>query len=411
MRQAFEKAAQVYEGVKKSVQEKWDGFKKKFEGAKSEMSQEVMNAKSPDDLIALGKKLQEQGEALKIEEQGVKQEGAGEDEKYEAGKKEMMDADYEEGHEMNKAFDENKAAEETAKEKARIAEEDRLRAEDEAVKLAEIRAKINGESAPIEKPQEKSEPTTVENAEQIKTPEESQYEFFKGTLKFDETGKMDSIFSKLRDNPIVMLEAYKKNPENLHWVSKRLSKDPEFVKQMEALGAGVKDGALKKTDFAFSFDDVDTNEKPTREGFEKAKSEAIAFNLARGSRSLEEMGVDKDSARAAIKDGVLKSLNYFGNGNTFDNQEQIKKAMEAIGEDMDEIINDPEVRKQIVDRAIPRMCSHISSDRSSFKWIDGLLNNLSKTFKVTKSEWEQATRSEWGGNSVREYVNSPERSF
>ncbi len=160
MRQAFEKAAQVYEGVKKSVQEKWDGFKKKFEGTKSEMSQEVMSAKSPDDLIALGKKLQEQGEALKVEEQGVKQEEAGEGEKYEVGKKEMMDADYEEGHEMNKAFDENKAAEEAAKEKIRIAEEDKLKAENEAAQLAEIRAKINGGGV-----EATAEPVNLEKAE------------------------------------------------------------------------------------------------------------------------------------------------------------------------------------------------------------------------------------------------------
>ena len=275
--------------------------------------------------------------------------------------------------EMNKAFDENKAAENAALEKARVAEEDRLQAEKEAAQLVAIRAKLSGESvAQMEKTQGVVASAEVENAEQIKTPEESQYEFFKGTLKFDENGRMNSIFSKLRDNPKVMLEAYKKNPENLHWVSKRLSQDPEFVKQMEALGAGSKDGTLKKTEFARSFDEVDVNEKPTREGFEKAKMEAVGFNLARGSRSLEEMGVDKELARAAIKDGILKSLDYFGNGNTFDSEGQIKKAMEAIGGDIEEIRNDPEIRKQIVESAIPRMCSHISNDKSSREWIGGL---------------------------------------
>ncbi len=38
------------------------------------MSQEILNAKTPEDLIAIGKKLQEQGETLKVEGEGVKQE-------------------------------------------------------------------------------------------------------------------------------------------------------------------------------------------------------------------------------------------------------------------------------------------------------------------------------------------------
>jgi len=54
-REAFGGVVQTLEKVKKSVQEKWDGFKKKFEGTKTELSQEVMGAKSPEDLIALGK--------------------------------------------------------------------------------------------------------------------------------------------------------------------------------------------------------------------------------------------------------------------------------------------------------------------------------------------------------------------
>ena len=45
MRKAFEAAAKTYEAVKKSVQEKWEGFMKKFEGTKTELSREIMDAK------------------------------------------------------------------------------------------------------------------------------------------------------------------------------------------------------------------------------------------------------------------------------------------------------------------------------------------------------------------------------
>lgn len=413
--------ASVFEKVKKTVQEKWEGFKKKFESAKSEMSQEVLSAKTPDDMIATGKKLQEQGEVLKTEEEGVKKEEVDEardeadieNKSFDERKvKEKMETEHGEAIEMNKEFDEAKIAEEKAKEKAELAEDARLSAEADAAKAAELLEKIK--SGKLESvPAEKGEAVKVENVEQIKTPEESQYEFFKGTLEYDEDGKMNSIFNILRDNPIVMLEAYKKNPENLHWVSKRLSKDPEFVKQMETLGAGTrKDGTLGgDRNSPGEFSAVDTNKKPTQENFEKVRLKAVAFNLARGSRSLEEMGVDKDLARAAIKDGILKSLNYFGNGNIFDNQEQIKKATEAIGVDMKEIISDPDVRKEIVENAIPRMCSYIAGDRSSFELIDKLLNNLSKTFNVTKSEWEKAAQSPWGGNNVHSYLDSRARGF
>lgn len=400
---------QALEGVKKSVQEKWDGFKKKFEGAKSELSQEVMSAKSPEDLIALGKKLQAQGEALQLEEDGVKQEEA-QGEGLEANKAEMIKADQIEGFEMNETFDETKAAEAAAKEKMRVAEETAAIAEAEATQLAAVRAKLSGESVKAEEApaQERTEPVAAENIEQVKTPEESRYEFFKGSLKFDENGKMNSIFTILRDNPIVMLEAYKKNPENLSWVSKRLSKDPKFIDQMKALGAGVKkDGTLAGSKYTAmeGFRDVDANEKPTQEGFEKAKLEAVAFNLAKGSRSLEEMGVDKDFARTAIKDGLLKSLEYFGNGNTFDNLEQIKRAMESIDGDAEEMINDPDVRKKIVENAIPRMCGHINQDNSA-KWVGKCLTNLEETFNVTKSEWDQAEQNPVSGDSVRRYRNS-----
>ena len=102
MRQAFETAAKVYEDVKKTVAKKWEVFKNNFEGTKSAMAQEVMKAESPEDLIATGKKLMEQGEALKKEQQDVKQEELGEDSKYETGKSEMMDSARDEADLMNK---------------------------------------------------------------------------------------------------------------------------------------------------------------------------------------------------------------------------------------------------------------------------------------------------------------------
>jgi len=162
-RQMFEGVQKAYEIVKKTVAEKWEAFKNKFEGTKSEMANEVMKAESPEDLIATGKKLQEQGEALKLEQESVKQEEAGEDQKHEAAETEMKNELHGEANEMNKEFDANKAAEEAALEKARIAEEDRLQAVAEAEQLAAVRAKLNGESVEAPVAQESAEPVVVEN--------------------------------------------------------------------------------------------------------------------------------------------------------------------------------------------------------------------------------------------------------
>lgn len=164
MRVAFEKVAKAYEVAKESVKNKWENFKKKFEGTKSEMSQEVMNAKSPDELIDLGKRLQKKGEALKTEEEAAKQEES-EEKRLEAEKSGIIEGAHEEAlkdnlkfdidkaHgealEENKAFDEAKAAkaaEEEAKRKAEIAELDRLQAEKDTKKAAEILEKIKGSS-------------------------------------------------------------------------------------------------------------------------------------------------------------------------------------------------------------------------------------------------------------------------
>jgi hypothetical protein len=446
MKQTFEKATQIYEGIKKSIQEKWDGFKKKFEGTKSKISQEVINAKSPDDLIALGKKLQEQGETLKNEEQNMKQEKSSKDGKYETKKKEMLDADHKETYEINKTFNENKTTEEMIKEKARIAEKNRLETKNKTKQLAEIRAKLNGDGsekvaqnkAENKEPQkdrqqevnDNNQESTVENAEQKNTPEKKQYERFikdqyeryKGIIKFSEDGELHTIFTKLSDNPIIMLEACKKNPDNIRYISERLSKDPEFVeqiKQIKALSSYIKDGTISGFNF-YNTDMKSTQAQEKQEEFEKAKLEAIAFNLARGSRSLEEMGVDKNTARIAIKEGILKSLHYFGlkkfkDIKLFNNPKQIERAMKAIGGNIEEIINDPEIRNRIIEKTIPEMCNRVNRSIDSekdkdFEKLDNSLTILSKTFKLTDSEWKQAMRSgRVKENSVHNYFYSPKR--
>ncbi len=163
----------AFEKVKKTVQEKWEGFKKKFESVKSEMSQEVLSAKTPDDMIATGKKLQEQGEALKMEEESVKQEemdeardeADAENVKFNERKSgEKAEAERDEAIEMNKDFDKAKIAEEKAKENAKIAEEARLSAEADAAKAAELLEKIKSGKLGTA-PEEKGEAMKVENAE------------------------------------------------------------------------------------------------------------------------------------------------------------------------------------------------------------------------------------------------------
>ncbi len=170
MRKTFEAAAQAYENVKKTVQEKWEAFKNKFEGTKTGMSQEVLSAKTPEDLIALGKKLQEQGEALKLEEESVKQEDTNNAHNEALGEIKMQT----EAWDDNKQFDENKAAEKAENERAaaeqlvteqaeaqRVAAEEQAaheqyvqqQTENEETRLAEIRAKLSGEeSATVESP-------------------------------------------------------------------------------------------------------------------------------------------------------------------------------------------------------------------------------------------------------------------
>ena len=147
MRQAFEAATKVYETVKKSVREKWEAFKNKFEGTKTEIAQEVLKAESPEDLIATGKKLQEQGEALKLEQESIKREEVGE-EKLEGDKNAIIENAHEEALIENEKFDETKVVEKAEAE--RVAAEEQAAHEEyvkqteanEQAKIAELREKL-----------------------------------------------------------------------------------------------------------------------------------------------------------------------------------------------------------------------------------------------------------------------------
>jgi hypothetical protein len=157
MRQVWEAASNAYEKVKKSVQEKMEAFRNRFEGTKSEMVKQVIDAQSPEDLIAAGKKLQEQGEALRIQEQEARiedgevsaklseKEGVESQMLDEATREnEVFNADREAESERLEYEKEVKAQEEA--DMAKQIEMDNLLAEKEAAQLAEIRTKLNGES-------------------------------------------------------------------------------------------------------------------------------------------------------------------------------------------------------------------------------------------------------------------------
>jgi len=103
---------------------------------------------------------------LQLEEEGVKQE-EGRGENLEMDKVEMIKTDQVEGFEMNETFDETKAAEEAAKETARIAKEAAAIAEAEATQLAAVRSKLSGESVKTETApaSESVESSNLENAD------------------------------------------------------------------------------------------------------------------------------------------------------------------------------------------------------------------------------------------------------
>lgn len=298
---------QALEGVKKSVQEKWDGFKKKFEGAKSELSQEVMSAKSPEDLIALGKKLQAQGEALQLEEDGVKQEEA-QGEGLEANKAEMIKADQIEGFEMNETFDETKAAEAAAKEKMRVAEETAAIAEAEATQLAAVRAKLSGESVKAEEApaQESTESVAVEDAEPT----------------IEKAQEAESIDPVELNNRIINMPHHKRQEaiENL------------TQEEMHAVAKNIADGSWEHTfDFLNNF-----NNKP-----EIIKQPEIIAHF--------KERLSSGNAHLYTIDRILSVL-----------PESSKE----------EVLNDPSVRKGLVESASRAMrTSRDRSDRESFSKV------------------------------------------
>lgn len=124
-RKAFEGVAQAYQEVKKTIKDNLESFMKKFEGTKSEASQEAMDAKTPEDLRVLGKKLMERADALETEQKELKKE--------QAEGKEMA-------AETGKEYDEEV---ETQKAEARQLEIDRENKEGEdAARAAELLKKI-----------------------------------------------------------------------------------------------------------------------------------------------------------------------------------------------------------------------------------------------------------------------------
>jgi len=182
----FEGVKNVAEKITQGAKEMRKKFSEKFENAKKELADKIMGAKSPEDMIALGKKLQEQGEILKAEEAGVKQEELSEDqdeaiemntafdkdkahgEALEMNAEFKKDKDHEEALGINKEIDEAKAAEAKAQEQAKFAEEVRLSAEADAKKAALLLEKIQSGNLTSEiKSTENAEPVKQESAERI----------------------------------------------------------------------------------------------------------------------------------------------------------------------------------------------------------------------------------------------------
>jgi len=134
----------AFKSVKKSVQEKWSDFMKKFETTKVEILHEVINAKTPEELVVLGKKLQEEGKALEAEESSIKSEEL----KEKAHEEEVRVAEAKKAEKLRlEAEATTKAAEEErlrveAEAKAKAEEAERLRLAQEArIKLEEIERK------------------------------------------------------------------------------------------------------------------------------------------------------------------------------------------------------------------------------------------------------------------------------
>ncbi len=158
MKESFEKTKQTYENIKDKVKEKWETFKNRFESFKDEKSKEILNAESPDEMIEIGKKIQEEGETLKAEEESLSKEEAD------------MESDNESVGEDREAQEESVRETEADLEKEKMELEERRKASEKAdqEEADKILAKLKGEEVEGSEgiPQEGEQETTkAENME------------------------------------------------------------------------------------------------------------------------------------------------------------------------------------------------------------------------------------------------------
>jgi len=146
---------QAYDKVRESISKKLEDFKKKFETSKTEMSQEMMKAETPEDMIALGKKLQEQGEALKVEEASANEETKNEDFAGEMAKEDDLEIEHQKAERQGEENLGAEMAKDTENEiAAKELEELKLKDETESAEKAEaILSKLNGEEGGWQKKQ------------------------------------------------------------------------------------------------------------------------------------------------------------------------------------------------------------------------------------------------------------------
>lgn len=169
----FEGVKNVAEKIKQGAKEMREAFMQKFEKSKKELAEKVLGAKSPEDMIALGKKLQEQGETLQRENQEVQKEedfekegNLAEEELAVAGNNERISESIDRGEKV--------AAQDTTEKQVAWEEEKRTTAEyaqkskqSDETKKAEILAKLGLEKAETA-PMEKTEAVVTEKTEPAK---------------------------------------------------------------------------------------------------------------------------------------------------------------------------------------------------------------------------------------------------
>lgn len=306
------------------------------------------------------------------------------------------ESDHAEALEMNKAFDESKAVEAAAQERARIAEEDRLSAEADAAVAAKLAEQIKNGNVGAEAQLVSS---GVENQEANK---ESRY---RGTVKYSKDGSIPSMFMASRFDPAIMLEAYRKNPRgNVSRIPVALLEDQEFVAGLKKIyqernPEGDFDKFLGNKE-KFSSDTMTEDMIPTDESLRTARAEAVIYNLGQGSQTLDEMGVSPKEVSGMFKQAILGELddrvpNFGTNLSKFGASEDVQRVAEIGGADVAAVLDDPEVRKKIQD-AIPVI---IRRSHGSDPWGEKYLKIFQETLKVTPDEmktgWEQA-RSKYG---------------